>query len=140
MSLDAVMVPMATAPENAMRGSWATRSATRAHFERVLAADSWTPLMGGNESPIKRAVLDAGIGGDATAFLMDSQAMPVALFELKGRQVRARSSALWKSSRGEAARLVADGIPRPAGGVARQLSFELRQTRPRHGRWRSAPR
>ena len=42
--------------------------------------------MGGNESPIKRAVLDAGIGGDATAFLMDSQAIPVALFLIGGRR------------------------------------------------------
>ena len=71
VSLDAV-VPMATAPENACVGLGYAIGDAR-DFERVLAADVlMDALMGGNESPIKRAVLDAGIGGDATAFLMDS--------------------------------------------------------------------
>ena len=61
VSLDAV-VPMATAPENACVGLGYAIGDAR-DFERVLAADVlMDALMGGNESPIKRAVLDAGIG------------------------------------------------------------------------------
>ena len=53
-------------------------------FQRVLACDILLDaLMGGNESPIKRAILDAGLGGDATAYLLDSQAQPVAMFQLR---------------------------------------------------------
>ena len=52
-------------------------------------------------------MLDAGIGGDATAFLMDSQAMPVALFELKGAKPDAKQRFM-EIVEGEAARLAAD--------------------------------
>lgn len=126
VSLDAV-VPMATAPENACVGLGYAIGDAR-DFERVLAADVlMDALMGGNESPIKRAVLDAGIGGDATAFLMDSQAMPVALFELKGAKPDAKQRFM-EIVEGEAARLVADGIPRDLLEASlAQLSFELRE-------------
>lgn len=128
VSLDAV-VPMATAPENACVGLGYAIGDAR-DFERVLAADVlMDALMGGNESPIKRAVLDAGIGGDATAFLMDSQAMPVALFELKGAKPGAKQRFM-EIVEGEAARLVADGIPRDlleAVGARPSWSFELRE-------------
>ncbi len=72
-------------------------------------------------------MLDAGIGGDATAFLMDSQAMPVALFELKGAKPDAKQRFM-EIVEGEAARLAADGIPRDLLEASlAQLSFELRE-------------
>ena len=74
-------VRMETAPENAGVGLAYVVGEAR-DFERVLACDILLDaLMGGNESPIKRAILDAGLGGDATAYLLDSQAQPVAMFE-----------------------------------------------------------
>ena len=126
VSLDAV-IPMATAPENACVGLGYAIGDAR-EFERVLAVDVLLDaLMGGNESPIKRAVLDAGIGGDATAFLMDSQAMPVALFELKNAEPGAKRRFM-EIVEGEAARLVRDGIPRDLLEASlAQLSFELRE-------------
>lgn len=78
-----VVVPMDTVAENACVGAGYVIGEA-ADFERVLACDVLLDaLMGGNESPIKRAILDAGLGGDATAYLVDSQAQPVALFQLK---------------------------------------------------------
>lgn len=126
VSLDG-SIPMATAPENACIGLGYVVGPAR-DFERVLAVDVlMDALMGGNESPIKRAVLDAGIGGDATAFLMDSQAMPVALFELKGAKpaVKRRFMEIVET---EAACLVKEGIPRDVLEASlAQLSFELRE-------------
>ena len=121
------VIPMATAPENACVGLGYAIGDAR-DFERVLAVDVLLDaLMGGNESPIKRAVLDAGIGGDATAFLMDSQAVPVALFELKGAKPGAKQRFM-EIVEDQAARLVADGIPRDVLEASlAQLSFELRE-------------
>ncbi len=120
-------ISMDTSPENACVGLGYAIGEAR-DFERVLAVDVlMDALMGGNESPIKRAVLDAGIGGDATAFLMDSQAMPVALFELRGAKPGAKRRFM-DIVETEAARLVRDGIPRDVLEASlAQLSFELRE-------------
>lgn len=75
---------MATAPENACVGLGYV-FATSGQRERVLAVDVLLDaLMGSNEAPLKRAVLDADLGDDCTAFLMDGIAQPTIVFELKG--------------------------------------------------------
>lgn len=122
-----VEVPMDTAPENATVGAGYVIGDAR-DFERVLAADVlMDALMGGNESPIKRAVLDAGIGGDATAYLLDSQAQPVALFQLKNAEPGA-ARAFMDLIEAEAARLAREGIPRDLLEASlSQMAFDLRE-------------
>lgn len=126
VSLD-VKVPMDTAPENATVGAGYVIGEAR-DFERVLAADVlMDALMGGNESPIKRAVLDAGLGGDATAYLLDSQAQPVALFQLKGAKPES-ARAFMDLIESEASRLAKEGIPRDLLEASlSQMAFDLRE-------------
>ena len=126
VTLDTV-VPMDTAPENACVGAGYVIGDAR-DFERTLAVDVLLDaLMGGNESPIKRAVLDAGLGGDATAYLLDSQAMPSALFQLKGAEPGVARDFMELVER-EAARLVRDGIPRDLLEASlAQMAFDLRE-------------
>ncbi len=79
-----VSVPMATAPENACAavGFVIGRAAER---ERVVAADIlMDAIMGANESPLKRALLDAGIADDAIGYVADSVAQPFAVVSLRG--------------------------------------------------------
>ncbi|WP_294438494.1 insulinase family protein [uncultured Slackia sp.] len=122
-----VEVPMDTAPENATVGVGYVIGEAR-DFERVLAADVlMDALMGGNESPIKRAVLDAGLGGDATAYLLDSQAQPVAMFQLKGAKPGV-ACAFMELIESEARRLAEEGIPRDLLEASlSQMAFDLRE-------------
>lgn len=79
-----VSVPMATAPENACAavGFVIGRAAER---ERIVAADIlMDAIMGANESPLKRALLDAGIADDAIGYVADSVAQPFAVVSLRG--------------------------------------------------------
>ena len=79
-----VVVPMATAPENACAavGFVIGRAAER---ERIVAADIlMDAIMGANESPLKRALLDAGIADDAIGYVADSVAQPFAVVSLRG--------------------------------------------------------
>lgn len=120
-------VRMETAPENAGVGLAYVVGEAR-DFERVLACDILLDaLMGGNESPIKRAVLDAGLGGDATAYLLDSQAQPVAMFQLRNANDGA-ARPFMELVESEVRRLVRDGIPRDVLEASlAQMSFDLRE-------------
>lgn len=127
---DAV-VPMNTMPENATVGMGYVVG-TAHDFERVLACDVLLDaLMGGNESPMKRALLDEGLGGDAVAYLIDSQLQPVALFQLKGTNLEAYPDAAQRfraAVEQQAQRLVREGIPRDVLEASlAQLSFDLRE-------------
>lgn len=79
-----VRVEMPTAPENACCGiAYCIGSAT--DHERLVAVDVLIDsLFGSNESPLKRALLDAGLADDATAFLGDSLLQPFAIVQLRG--------------------------------------------------------
>ena len=120
-------VQLATAPENAcvgigyVFGTWADR-------EQVLAADILLDaLMGSNEAPLKRALLDAGLGDDVSAYLMDGLAQPFVLFEVRGAQpgVGERFQQVIEAT---CAELVADGLPvdRLEASLA-QAEFNLRE-------------
>lgn len=75
---------MATAPENARVGLGYVIG-TSAERERVLAADIlMDALMGSNEAPLKRAIMDADLADDCISYLMDGLAQPLVLLELKG--------------------------------------------------------
>ena len=81
-----VRTGMVTAPENACAAlGYVIGDAT--DRERVLAtgilADA---LMGSNESPLKKALLDAQLAGDAYAFVDDARLQPLLMVELKGNK------------------------------------------------------
>lgn len=120
-------VRMETAPENAGVGLAYVVGEAR-DFERVLACDILLDaLMGGNESPIKRAILDAGLGGDAMAYLLDSQAQPVAMFQLRNANDGA-ARPFMELVESEVRRLIRDGIPRDVLEASlAQMSFDLRE-------------
>ena len=104
-------VTMATATENASVGL-AYVIGTAADRERVLATDVLLDaLAGSNEAPLKRAVLDADLGDDFTATLVDGELQPQVLFQLKGAKpgVARRFRQLVEDT---CARLAADGIDR----------------------------
>lgn len=53
--------------------------------KRLIAADILLDaIMGSNEAPMKRALLDAGIAADASAFIADAVVQPFAVVQLRG--------------------------------------------------------
>lgn len=106
-----VVVPMATAPENACAavGFVVGRAAER---ERIVAADIlMDAIMGANESPLKRALLDAGIADDAIGYVADSVAQPFAVVSLRGARPGAAEK-LRAIVEAEARRLAEGGLDR----------------------------
>ena len=104
-----VQIPMDTTPDNACVGV-AYVFATAAERERVLAADVLIDaLVGSNEAPLKRAVLESGLGQDVAGFLYDGLLQPMLIFELKGASEGAAEEfrALIEH---ECARLVREGL------------------------------
>ena len=105
------VVEMATSPENACVGIGYVLGESR-DFERVLATEVLLDaLMSGNESPLKRAILDAQLGGDCTAHLIDAQEQPVVLLELKNAKPGVAQQ-FRELVEGEVRKLVEQGIPR----------------------------
>ena len=106
-----VVVPMATAPENACAavGFVIGRAAER---ERIVAADIlMDAIRGANESPLKRALLDAGIADDAIGYVADSVAQPFAVVSLRGARPGA-AERLRAIVAAEARRLAEGGLDR----------------------------
>ncbi len=102
---------MATAPENACAavGFVIGRAAER---ERIVAADIlMDAIMGANESPLKRALLDAGIADDAIGYVADSVAQPFAVVSLRGARPGAAEK-LRAIVEAEARRLAEGGLDR----------------------------
>lgn len=104
-------VTMRTAPENAA-AALGFVVGTAAERERVVAADILLDaIMGSNEAPMKRAVLDAGIADDASAYVVDAVAQPFALVSLRGAAPGALAR-LGEIVAAEAARLADGGLDR----------------------------
>lgn len=79
-----VVKEMPTAPENACCALGYVIGAAPG-YERLMAADTLVDvLMGTNEAPLKRALLDAGLADDATGYVADSILQPFAVIQLKG--------------------------------------------------------
>lgn len=77
---------MDTAPENACMGL-AFVVGTAHDRKRVMAVDILLDaVMGSNEAPLKRALLDAHIAGEATGSLAEAALQPFAIIEVKGLQ------------------------------------------------------
>ncbi len=106
-----VAVAMDTAPENAC-ATVGSVIGTAAERERVLAADILIDaVMGSNEAPLKRALLDAGIADDALGYVVDSVAQPFVVVSLRGARPGA-AERLEEIVRSEAARLADGGLDR----------------------------
>ncbi|ACV23081.1 Peptidase M16C associated [Slackia heliotrinireducens] len=122
-----VVVPMGTAPENACVALGYVVGTAR-DFERVLATDVLLDaLLGGNESPIKRALLDEELGGNVFSYLMDSQAQPVAMIGVRNAKPGIRTR-LREVVEEQAAKLVQEGIPRDVLNASlSQIAFMLRE-------------
>ena len=74
---------METSPENAMCGL-AFVAGDACERRRLVATDILIDaLFGSNEAPLKRAVLDAGIADDASAFLSDAMLQPFVVVQTR---------------------------------------------------------
>ena len=81
---ESVVAPMATAPENATCAMGFVIGHARER-ERIIAADILLDaIMGSNEAPMKRALLDANLAADASAYIADAMLQPFAVIQLKG--------------------------------------------------------
>ena len=75
---------MATAPENACVAVGYAAGDVRDR-ERMVAVEILVDaVMGSNEAPMKRALLDADIAADAVAYLADGMVQPFVVFQLRG--------------------------------------------------------
>ena len=85
---ESVVAPMATAEENAACAMGFVIGHARER-ERIIATDILLDaIMGSNEAPLKRALLDADLAADASAFIADSLLQPFAVVQLKGLKAR----------------------------------------------------
>ncbi len=75
---------MQTAPENACMGlGYVAGEVTDRN--RILAVDILVDaLLGSNEAPLKRALLDSQIADDVVGYLIDEQLQPLVLVQIKG--------------------------------------------------------
>ena len=79
-------VRMATTPENAQVGL-AYVIGNVLDRERVIAADVlFETLLSSNEAPVKRAILDAGLGGDVQSYTQAACLQPYELILLRGAE------------------------------------------------------
>lgn len=85
-----VVKQMLTTPENASLGIAYVAGEVHER-ERILALDILIDtLMGSNEAPLKRAILDSQIADDAHGYLVDEQLQPVVVLQLKGCKPEAK--------------------------------------------------
>ena len=120
-------VEMATTPENALvMASYVI--GTSADRELMLAVDALIDtLAGSNEAPLKRAVLDAGLGDDFSVMLNDGVLQPQILFMLKGAKPGVGERFL-KLVQDTCADLVRNGLERDRLRASlAQLEFILRE-------------
>ncbi len=100
---------MVTAPENScMAAGYVVGDVSQR--TRIFATDILLDaIMGSNEAPLKRALLDAGIAGDAQSYLADSVQQPFAVIQLRDLREGA-ADRFGKILEDEFARLAAGGL------------------------------
>ena len=104
-----VIRTMDTAPENACMGLGFVIGGARERT-RIMAVDVLLDaIMGSNEAPLKRALLDADLADDAAGSLAEATLQPFAMVELKG--LREGAPARFRdTARAEFARLADGGL------------------------------
>ncbi|MDR0513834.1 MAG: insulinase family protein [Coriobacteriaceae bacterium] len=105
-----VIKEMQTSPENACQAI-AVVAGHISDRERMIALDIlMDALMGSNEAPLKRALLDAHLADDAHGYLVGEQLQPLIIIQLKGSKPHvAEEFRALVASKLEA--LCAEGIP-----------------------------
>ncbi len=126
IACDPLRVEMATAPENACVGvSYVTdRNDRTSTLALAVLSDA---LMGSNQTPLKRRLLEEGLGDDVVCMLADGTLQPMLMFELKGARegVADRFRALLED---ECRALVEGGVPRDMLEASlSRLEFVLRE-------------
>ena len=103
-------VEMATTPENAsVAAAYVLGDAL--DVERVIAADAlFEAILGSNEAPVKRAVLDSGLGGDLVSYTSTACLQPYELIVLRNAKPGS-ARAFQELLVGECRKLVEHGIP-----------------------------
>lgn len=102
-------VAMSTSSENAMVGLGYVVGPARERKKLLATTILLEALFGSNEAPLKRALMEAHLGNDITAELIDDQGYPFVLIQLKGSKEEAATpfKELFES---EVERICADGI------------------------------
>ena len=104
-----VVRTMDTAPENACMGLGFVIGGARDRL-RVMAVDVLLDaIMGSNEAPLKRALLDAQLAGDALGSLAEATLQPFAIIELKG-MLEGGAERFRDTARAELSRLADGGL------------------------------
>ena len=126
VNMDAVAT-LATTPDNAavalgyVAGTYADR-------ERSLALEILSDaLMGSNEAPLKRELLEADLGADVDAFVYDGLLQPFFVVELRGADEGAAEK-FTQLVDGAFARMATEGVPRENLEAALEsAAFSLRE-------------
>lgn len=80
---DYARVEMATTPDNALVGQAYVIGDARDSFRTVAADVLFDALLGSNEAPVKRALIQAGIGGNVTSYTSSACLQPYELIILQ---------------------------------------------------------
>ncbi|AEB07600.1 Peptidase M16C associated domain protein [Coriobacterium glomerans PW2] len=120
-------VEMRTTPDNALVGM-AYVLGSVAERKRIIAADIlFDALLGSNEAPVKKAVIEAGIGGNLVSYTSSACLQPYGLIILQNASPDS-AMRLREIIEQRCARLVAEGIPRDRlEAVLSSNEFSLRQ-------------
>ena len=126
VNMDAVAT-LATSPDNAavalgyVAGTYADR-------ERSLALEILSDaLMGSNEAPLKRELLEADLGADVDAFVYDGLLQPFFVVELRGAD-KGAAEKFTQLVDGAFARMAREGVPRENLEAALEsAAFSLRE-------------
>lgn len=122
-----IKVPMATDPKNATVGLGYVVG--QAHERKKLLATSILidALFGSNEAPLKKAILDADLGCDVSAELIDDQGQPFILIQLQGAKPGV-AEAFQECIEKEARRIIDEGIdPARLEAALAQTEFNFRE-------------
>ena len=122
-------VEMQTAPENALVGlAYVLGGKGFADRKRVIGADIlFEALLGSNEAPVKRAILEAGLGGNVLSYTQVACQQPYGLIMLQGAKPGVARELRAVVER-ECRRLAEGGIPRDRlEAVLSSNEFDLRQ-------------
>lgn len=118
---------MPTGADNAMVGLGYVVGPARDRKKLLATTILLEALFGSNEAPLKRALMDAHLGNEVLAELIDDQGSPFVLVELKGAKENS-ASAFKERLENEVARICRDGIdPTRLEAALSQTEFAFRE-------------
>ncbi len=121
-----IQIPMQTTPENACLGIAYVLNANDRTSMLALSV-LVDALMGSNEAPLKRHLLELNLANDVVCMVIDGLLQPMLIFQLKG--IHEGAADTFRAALEDGARkLVKDGIPRDVleASLAR-IEFALRE-------------